>query len=405
MSEINRLAKQYNAKAVLHVGDFGFYDETSFQRLNFRELSDLVRFSGVLTHAEKGALLRLPEYSIRSSVKSKPGMISEFMEYTSGRQRFNVPVYVVHGNQEDVSVLLKVHSKQYSVPNLHLVTPRDSPVITLRADEANPNSPPLHVRILGLGGNVTYSKLFDIGEGREMFAGGHGEMWATIVQAGELLDTAARAYSGSEVRLFASQGSPMQNGLLNAVARACKADFSFSGGLHSRHTAVLSDWFATRSALAAHDNAGEGSPLPPCPWWQLLNDARQAIPRLVSEAFSRAETASGVSPKTRTLVARVLDCLDNAVPGELASMQAFSNAQLNEGRLDYLCTPLHVHIADAKYGHVLLTPQQGHLTMETVSRVMGLRDLLGLDPTGAHARGPSSPITTAAPPWTTSPTP
>jgi len=78
-------------------------------------------------------------------------------------------------------------------------------------------------------------KLFDNGEGRTTIAGGQGTMWPTLLQMGELVDTANRVYDPTETRIFVTHASPAREGLLNQLSVTLKADFSVSAGLHFRY--------------------------------------------------------------------------------------------------------------------------------------------------------------------------
>lgn len=48
------------------------------------------------------------------------------------------------------------------------------------------------MRLFGLGGAVVSHKLFDNGTGTATIAGGGGTMWTTVLQIGELVDTAQK---------------------------------------------------------------------------------------------------------------------------------------------------------------------------------------------------------------------
>lgn len=78
-------------------------------------------------------------------------------------------------------------------------------------------------------------KLFDNGEGRTTIPGGQGTMWTTLLQMGELVDTANRVYDATETRIFITHASPAREGLLNQLSVTLKADFSISAGLHFRY--------------------------------------------------------------------------------------------------------------------------------------------------------------------------
>ena len=93
----------------------------------------------------------------------------------------------------------------------------------------------MKLRLLGLGGAVVMHKLFDNGEGKTTIAGGQGTMWTTLLQMGELVDTATRVYDPTETRVFVTHASPAREGMLNQLSVTLKADFSISAGLHFRY--------------------------------------------------------------------------------------------------------------------------------------------------------------------------
>jgi len=137
-----------------------------------------------------------------------------------------VPVYTVWGACEDVSVLEKLRSGEYKIDNLHVIDESHSRLLDIGG---------VKLRLLGLGGAVVMHKLFDNGEGRTTIAGGQGTMWTTVLQIGELIDTANRVYDPTETRVLVTHASPAREGLLNQLSVALKADFSISAGLHFRY--------------------------------------------------------------------------------------------------------------------------------------------------------------------------
>jgi hypothetical protein len=138
----------------------------------------------------------------------------------------NVPVYTVWGACEDVQVLEKLRSGEYKIDNLHIIDEAHARLLDVGG---------VKLRLLGLGGAVVMHKLFDNGEGRTTIAGGQGTMWTTLLQMGELVDTANRVYDPTETRIFVTHASPAREGLLNQLSVTLKADFSISAGLHFRY--------------------------------------------------------------------------------------------------------------------------------------------------------------------------
>ena len=138
----------------------------------------------------------------------------------------DVPVYTVWGACEDVRVLEKFRSGEYKIDKLHIIDEASSRLLDVGG---------VKLRLLGLGGAVVMHKLFDNGEGKTTIAGGQGTMWTTLLQMGELVDTANRVYDSAETRVFITHASPAREGMLNQLSVTLKADFSISAGLHFRY--------------------------------------------------------------------------------------------------------------------------------------------------------------------------
>lgn len=163
---------------------------------------------------------------IKQLVAAEPHPLSELPLFLSKTYTLDVPVYTVWGACEDVRVLEKFRSGEYKINNLHIIDEASSRLLDVGG---------VKLRLLGLGGAVVMHKLFDNGEGRTTIPGGQGTMWTTLLQMGELVDTANRVYDATETRIFITHASPAREGLLNQLSVTLKADFSISAGLHFRY--------------------------------------------------------------------------------------------------------------------------------------------------------------------------
>ena len=65
-------------------------------------------------------------------------------------------MYTVWGACEDVSILEKFRSKEYSIPNLNIIDEATTHLLEIGG---------VSLRLFGLGGAVVQHKLFDNGEG------------------------------------------------------------------------------------------------------------------------------------------------------------------------------------------------------------------------------------------------
>ncbi|KAF9582246.1 hypothetical protein BGW38_000460 [Lunasporangiospora selenospora] len=229
ISQLNDLVDQTGARVVIHSGDFGFYVRESLNRISDRTLKHLVQYSTLIPPALRTRLLQstVTPDSLRTQIQSSnTNILSELPFYLSGQKTLKVPVYTVWGACEDVAVLEKFRSNEYSVHNLHILDESSTAVIDIGG---------VKLRLFGLGGAIAHHKLFDIGDGTMTIAGGSGTMWTTALQIGQLVDTAQKVFDPTETRILVSHASPGREGILAQLALVLKADFTISAGLHFRY--------------------------------------------------------------------------------------------------------------------------------------------------------------------------
>lgn len=210
---LNELALTHNARAIIHTGNFGFYDAQSIPRL---PISDLRR----VAQRELGleAVAKMTDAAVIALV-SEQSLLSELSGYCHGKKRLNVPVYVVSGQYEDHAVVEKLRKGVYHVPNLYILDHRHSYAIS---------SEQLTLRLFGIGGAFSYSQLFDVGSGNDYICGGQGTVWVSMCQLGELLELAEQYDEPSEIRVFVTQSSPSRDPLVHSIARQLNADYTVS---------------------------------------------------------------------------------------------------------------------------------------------------------------------------------
>ncbi|KAF2679786.1 hypothetical protein K458DRAFT_313711, partial [Lentithecium fluviatile CBS 122367] len=227
LQSLNQLASDARANYIIHTGDFGFYDDRSLDRIADKTLKHVAQYSPLLSEAVKRSIAQAPpQPPIKERFARDHLPLSELPLFLNKTYSLNVPVYTVWGACEDVQVLEKLRSGEYKIDNLHIIDEAHSRLLDAGG---------VKLRLLGLGGAVVMHKLFDNGEGRTTIAGGQGTMWTTLLQMGELVDTANRVYDPTETRIFVTHASPAREGLLNQLSVTLKADFSISAGLHFRY--------------------------------------------------------------------------------------------------------------------------------------------------------------------------
>jgi hypothetical protein len=216
LSLLNVIAKEHNARAVIHTGNFGFYDADSYKSVPIEDLK--YALDRELGHDE---VSRLSEEKIRDKIEKRPSLLSEFVEFIAGTKRLNVPVYVVWGQFEDSSVIERLRKGVYYIPNLHILDHRNSYAISTGSTT---------LRLFGLGGIFSYPRLFDVGKSGDAVSGGEGRVWANLMQMGELIDFAERYDDPTETRVFVSQSSAGKEPLACILANTIKAQFTIGAG-------------------------------------------------------------------------------------------------------------------------------------------------------------------------------
>lgn len=264
LSRLNSLAEQHSAAAVIHTGDFGFYDQDSLERMADRTLRHVIQFSTLIDASVREKHFpsdsRSPNYpslgQLRDRISHPPPelladlgqanssgsgsdnfLLSEFPKLLAGQIKLNVPVFTVTGSCEDIAIVEKLRLQEISIPNLTLLNEGVTRQLAVGG---------VKLRLFGLGGSVVNHKLFDNGEGNATMAGGNGTMWTTALQIGELVDTAQRVFDPTETRVLITHASPGREGLLAQLALALKCDFTLSGSLHFRYSTSYND-FSVRS--------------------------------------------------------------------------------------------------------------------------------------------------------------
>ena len=233
LDAINELATRTRADAVIHAGDFGFYDDSSYERLSERELELHVRHSELLT-IEKEEILALPRAERIQAMKVRCPL-SDFPSYVSGEKIFEVPVYAVWGNHEDKTLVEALFRGETKVDNLFVVHHR----VTYRVG---------HALVFGIGGNfLPGSKLL-----QRPIAGGSGRIWSTLAQYTDLIEMIDTEGDHSGPRVFVSHVSPGREPFVELIAARTGANFTVSGHMGAP-TCMVWNPFSIASPDAATD--------------------------------------------------------------------------------------------------------------------------------------------------------
>ncbi|EFX05989.1 serine/threonine-protein phosphatase family protein [Grosmannia clavigera kw1407] len=281
--------------------------------------------------------------SVKSRFSPSELPLSELSLLLNGELRLNVPVYTVWGACEDVRVLEKFRSREYKVPNLHIIDEAQSMLLEVGG---------VKLRLLGLGGAVVMHKLFDNGEGRTTIAGGQGTMWTTLLQMGELVDTANRVYDPTETRVFITHASPAREGILNQLSVTLKADFSISAGLHFRYGSSYNEFSVNptldhyRGKLAASKAS--------------FNDVWETVKGEVEPAIQQNEAQQNLLKNAISIVEKMPTTAAGGNPfGSAGGPPALG--QVDESAFKNMW---NFNLADAAFGFLVLEIQDGRIGTE-----------------------------------------
>ncbi|KAG6361894.1 hypothetical protein INS49_010123 [Diaporthe citri] len=349
LRSLNDLAKKAGADYIIHTGDFGFYDDSSLERIAEKTLKHVAQYSPLISEPVKKAIAQGGPGSVKARFPANELPLSELPLFITPQNGGNptfeleIPVYTVWGACEDVRVLEKFRSREYKVKNLHIIDEAQSMLLEVGG---------VKLRLLGLGGAVVMHKLFDNGEGRTTIAGGQGTMWTTLLQMGELVDTANRVYDPTETRIFVTHASPAREGILNQLSVTLKADFSISAGLHFRYGSSYNEFSVNptldhyRGKLAASKAS--------------FNDVWETVKNEVEPAIQANEAQQNLLKNALGVVEKM--------PTQAAGGNPFGNAggpatlgQVDESAFKNMW---NFNLADAAFGWLVLEVHDGRIGTE-----------------------------------------
>lgn len=370
LQSLNHLAADARANYIIHTGDFGFYDDRSLDRIAEKTLKHVAQYSPLLSDPVKRQIAAAPpQPPIKERFARDNLPLSELPLFLNKTYTLNVPVYTVWGACEDVQVLEKLRSGEYKIDNLHIIDEAHSRLLDVGG---------IKLRLLGLGGAVVMHKLFDNGEGRTTIAGGQGTMWTTLLQMGELVDTANRVYDPTETRIFVTHASPAREGLLNQLSVTLKADFSISAGLHFRYGSSYNEFSVNptldhyRGKLAASKAS--------------FNDVWDTVKAEVEPAVAESESQQRLLNLAIEIVNKMPTIANGGNPfGGPAPGPA--SGQVDESAFKNMW---NFNLADAAYGWLVLDVDNGRIGTEM--RAQGFNFAHRGGKIGAPQQGQGAPV-------------
>jgi len=342
LRQLNELAHSAKADYIIHTGDFGFYDGSSLERIAEKTLKHVAQYSPLLSEQVKAEIARAgTSQPVKERFQRDRLPLSELPQFLDKTFKLEVPVFTVWGACEDVSVLEKLRSGEYKIDNLHVIDESQSRLLDVGG---------VKLRLLGLGGAVVMHKLFDNGEGRTTIAGGQGTMWTTLLQIGELIDTANRVYDPTETRVLVTHASPAREGLLNQLSVTLKADFSVSAGLHFRYGSSYNE-FSVNPSLDHYRGKLSASKAS-------FHDVWETVKQEVEPAVSENDTQNKLLQLALELVGKMPSVANGGNPFGGAGQQ---NGSVDESAFKNMW---NFNLADAAFGWLVLDIDQGRIGTE-----------------------------------------
>ena len=216
---INTLVEKTNVDMVIHAGDFGFYNESSFKHISDRELLLLISHS---PHWKDYQVDKTTTRETLTEIVKKHHLLGNFQDYQENKKQFSVPVYAVYGNHEDVFVIREI-TKNNTIHHFNLLDENHVYPITKNNE--------IQFQLFGIGGNFLVSnKLL-----QRPIAGQAGKVWATLHQFGVLYKKLEKK---SKPSVFVSHVSPGKEPLLTRLILHFMPNFWISGHMGAPYTCV-----------------------------------------------------------------------------------------------------------------------------------------------------------------------
>lgn len=347
MSNLNVLARKYQASCIIHSGNFGFFDSGSIARISVKILKQISVFSPLVDPKT------LPQDAEEIKRTLSPDSLSELPSFLSGVSRLDVPVYTIYGAAEDLTVIEKFRSGEYFVPNLHIIDETTTHAITTLSGHT--------IRLFGLGGSLVLHRLFDNGDGSSTIAGSPGVMWTTVLQMGQLITTVRKSFDPAEIRVFVSHPAPAREGLLAQLALALRADFTVSSGLHFIYGSSFNEF----SALPSLDH-----------YKGILAASRAQFMEVWNAVKSQLLALVETEPKQKQLLLTAIEVFES-MPTSTSSTSTNGSTALDTSSsntstfMDYMATAhknmWHFNLCDAAFGALVLNVIDGRIATESYS--------------------------------------
>jgi hypothetical protein len=406
------LAQIHSADVILHTGNFGFFDHESIDKIHETYLRHIVAFSPILPSEIVDRVSELSrakgEYVDHADVDKLRELLqgvqlSELMKFVQGEERLEIPVYAVAGMVEDNTVLNKFRLGRYKVHNLNILDESNTYNISLRPQPPSSSSSSssqvphgevyedefqesegeeIDLFICGLGGALSYQKLFHqgvsdadvdelIANDQLPIAGEPGNIWLTMVQIGQFIETVQERSRNSDIKIMLTHPSPSREGLLGHLGVFLKIDYTVSNGLHFLYPSSFNE-------------------LSICPNFEFyklkFSESRTQLSSIWNNVQTEIESLISTSPKLTRLLTLALNSFDR-IPVTKSDQEitplslSFNKRDVNFNTIRlqsdayYLSfqNQWHFNLCDVNIGSVMLNIEEGRVKFEAKSQGFDFR--------------------------------
>lgn len=415
LSLLNHLADEYQASIIIHSGSFGFFDDDSISKIHESYLRHIIAFCPLLNEEIVNKVSELSkidtsnnnninnndDYEIDHELDLKKLLanvkISELMDFVSGFKKLKVPVYSIYGMVEDSTVIDKFKMGIYSIPNLFILDEISTYRIKSPIDDTK-------IQLCGLGGSLSYQKLFhhgtfdnelnhnyqaykaSIGADFLPVAGDPGNIWITMVQIGQFIKTMEENHSPQDVRIMVTHPSPSREGLLGHLAVVTKMDYTISNGLHFLYPSSFNElsicpnfeFYKSKFSEARHQLSSI--------WINVAKTVEQIIStnehltNLLNIALS---TFDKIPVINSTSVSNSINKSDEIIPIALSSFKRDINSNIIRSQNDAYYVAFqniwHFNLCDVSIGSVVLDIIDGNFQFQANSKGFNFKYRENLD--------------------------
>lgn len=231
---------------ILHCGDFGFYDQSSYDEIPTSELRRRIERANISKKLRSKLLATsISEFELRN-VARQNRILGDFEDYLNGVRHFAKPVFAIWGNHDDADVVRKVIA--HPIKNLFVITPMD-------AYDAG------DFVVIGCGGKIFLDGYFTVpyfGYERIAITGDRFSPRPSILDFITLLNTARKTTQGKPIVTLFHHGAdddPLTTRFIDLMTWDVRAGFALTSTRGNQADVSATDTVARREIPLSGNDA------------------------------------------------------------------------------------------------------------------------------------------------------